>query len=166
MKHLSGCAGRETHEDEMLKMKMKVVSMSEVSSRMMPPEVRVQGEEDGGVVRTRFLCLIEAPTFPSFFCPLTLLVQTLFQSINPTSNPEIKDPTMHHQSSQHFDLEQENDALGFGGGEPTSWLSREGLLPSSPSHHRNLSAFSNFTANKVVQPLIVCFSLYFIYIRL
>ncbi|KAD5961539.1 hypothetical protein E3N88_13012 [Mikania micrantha] len=50
---------RETHEDEMLKMKMKVVSMSEVSSRMMPPEVRVQGEEDGGVVRTRFLCLIK-----------------------------------------------------------------------------------------------------------
>ncbi|KAD5961540.1 hypothetical protein E3N88_13013 [Mikania micrantha] len=54
-----GIRGRETHEDEMLKMKMKVVSMSEVSSRMMPPEVRVQGEEDGGVVRTRFLCLIE-----------------------------------------------------------------------------------------------------------
>lgn len=54
---------------------------------------------------------------------------------------------MYHQSSQqHFDLDQQQDnpnALGFGGGEPTSWLSGR---PSSPSHHRNLSAFSNSTA--------------------
>ncbi|KAL8244173.1 hypothetical protein R6Q59_010431 [Mikania micrantha] len=56
---------------------------------------------------------------------------------------------MYHQSSQHFDLEQDNAALGFGGGEQTSWLSGEDLRPSSPSHHRNLSAFSNSTANNV-----------------
>lgn len=53
---------------------------------------------------------------------------------------------MYHQSSQHFDLEQDNVALGFGGGEPTSWLSGEDPRPSSPSHRRNLSAFSNSTA--------------------
>lgn len=53
---------------------------------------------------------------------------------------------MYHQSSQHFDLEQDNTNLGFGGGEPTSWLSGEDLRPSSPSHRRNLSAFSNSTA--------------------
>ncbi|KAL7598606.1 protein MICROTUBULE BINDING PROTEIN 2C [Lactuca sativa] len=53
---------------------------------------------------------------------------------------------MYHQSSQHFDLEQDNANLGFGGGEPTSWLSGEDLRPSSPSHRRNLSAFSNSTA--------------------
>ncbi|KAL8216059.1 hypothetical protein R6Q57_022896 [Mikania cordata] len=56
---------------------------------------------------------------------------------------------MYHQSSQHFDLEQDKAALGFGGGEQTSWLSGEDLRPSSPSHHRNLSAFSNSTANNV-----------------
>ncbi|KAI3820911.1 hypothetical protein L1987_08464 [Smallanthus sonchifolius] len=54
---------------------------------------------------------------------------------------------MYHQSSQHFDLEQENAALSFGGGEQTSWLSGEDPRPSSPSHRRNLSAFSNSTAN-------------------
>ncbi|XP_024976730.1 protein MICROTUBULE BINDING PROTEIN 2C [Cynara cardunculus var. scolymus] len=53
---------------------------------------------------------------------------------------------MYHQSSQHFDLEQDNATLGFGGGEPTSWLSGEDLRPSSPSHRRNLSAFSSSTA--------------------
>ncbi|KAL4566451.1 hypothetical protein LXL04_030566 [Taraxacum kok-saghyz] len=53
---------------------------------------------------------------------------------------------MYHQSSQHFDLEQDNANLGFGSGEPTSWLSGEDLRPSSPSHRRNLSAFSNSTA--------------------
>lgn len=59
---------------------------------------------------------------------------------------ENEDPGMYHQSSQHFDLEQDNANLGFGGGEPTSWLSGEDLRPSSPSHRRNLSAFSNSTA--------------------
>ncbi|KAI3825616.1 hypothetical protein L1987_07125 [Smallanthus sonchifolius] len=47
---------------------------------------------------------------------------------------------MHHQSFQHFDLEQPNAVLGFGGGEPPSWLSGEDLRPSSPSHHRNPAA--------------------------
>ncbi|KAI3688824.1 hypothetical protein L2E82_46681 [Cichorium intybus] len=53
---------------------------------------------------------------------------------------------MYHQSSQHFDLEQDNANFGFGSGEPTSWLSGEDLRPSSPSHRRNISAFSNSTA--------------------
>ncbi|KAI3686571.1 hypothetical protein L1987_80251 [Smallanthus sonchifolius] len=54
---------------------------------------------------------------------------------------------MYHQSSQHFDLDQDNAALSFGGGEQTSWLSGEDLRPSSPSHRRNHSAFSNSTTN-------------------
>nr|XP_043640201.1 protein MICROTUBULE BINDING PROTEIN 2C [Erigeron canadensis] len=52
-----------------------------------------------------------------------------------------------HQSSQqhHFDFEHDN--INFAGaGEPTSWLSGEDLRPSSPTHHRNPSAFSNSTA--------------------
>ncbi|MFS7939460.1 putative microtubule binding protein 2C [Helianthus anomalus] len=47
---------------------------------------------------------------------------------------------MYHQSSQHFDLDQDNSTSGFNGGEQTSWLSGEDLRPNSPSHHRNLAA--------------------------
>ncbi|KVI04563.1 hypothetical protein Ccrd_017119 [Cynara cardunculus var. scolymus] len=53
---------------------------------------------------------------------------------------------MYHQSSQHFDLEQDNAILGFGGEEPTSWLPGEDLRSSSPFHRRNLFAFSSSTA--------------------
>ncbi|KAJ0571444.1 putative microtubule binding protein 2C [Helianthus annuus] len=47
---------------------------------------------------------------------------------------------MYHQSSQHFDLDQDNTTSGFNGGEQTSWLSGEDLRPNSPSHHRNPAA--------------------------
>ncbi|KAK9080383.1 hypothetical protein SSX86_000141 [Deinandra increscens subsp. villosa] len=101
------------------------------------------------------------PLFSSSFCfSFTFSFQNSLLDPNPISISQFKSKSrkrrsrMYHQSSQHFDLEQEHAALGFGGGEQTSWLSGEDLRPSSPSHRRNLSAFSNSTAGNVDRLLL------------
>ncbi|XP_076902526.1 protein MICROTUBULE BINDING PROTEIN 2C-like [Bidens hawaiensis] len=63
---------------------------------------------------------------------------------------------MYHQaSSQHLDLDQDNNNNhAFAGGEQTSWLSGDDLRPSSPSHHRNLSSVNNNVDRRLLQDLV------------